>query len=152
MLWVTALGVTALLADNNNLQFVQPTYFGSGVSSKMFWSFWKYVTNSASPYKYHKKGSERIYPGNVCCSCTVCLTNVMFLCSRKICENMNCSETMWRPPLERTHWELSFEWSHPQIFPDSSGCGSLLFQVKFIFGSETVRSMDNCCNKSHYHK
>ena len=23
-----------------------------------------------------------------------------------------CSATMWTPPLESTHWELSFEWSH----------------------------------------
>ena len=38
-----------------------------------------------------------------------------FLCSKET-QNLQkhelCSATTWTPPLESTHWELSFEWSH----------------------------------------
>ena len=42
-------------------------------------------------------------------------------------------------PLESTHLELSFEWSHLQVSLDSSGFNFLAF-VKFAFGSERKKT------------
>ena len=59
-----------------------------------------------------------------------------FHCCQK-CEL--CSATIWAPPLESTHRELSFEWSHLWVSLDSSGFRSFLGLVKFSFGSERVK-------------
>ena len=56
-----------------------------------------------------------------------------------VCKKMNSSVITQTVPLECTHWELSFEWSHLKVSLDSSGFRSFLGWVKFTFGSERIK-------------
>ena len=58
---------------------------------------------------------------------------------------------MWTPPLESTHQELSFKWSHLWVSLDSSGFRRFLGLVKFAFGSERVinRPTTEVRNEAH---
>ena len=52
-----------------------------------------------------------------------------------------CSATMWTPPLESTHRELSFEWSHSYNVSNSPEFRSFLGFIKFVFSSERFKRL-----------
>ena len=79
--------------------------------------------------RYNRKGWHK----NETVHCHVSLSKNKILQKHEL-----CSATMWTPPLESTHREPSFEWSHLKISLDGSGLRSFLTLVKFTFGSERV--------------
>ena len=76
--------------------------------------------------------------------------SAMFLVQMKqnLQKQKACLATMWTAPLESTHGELSYEWSHLYVSLDSSGFRSFLGSVKLTFAVKGLNYLEMACSNT----